>query len=154
MKNLLQFLKSQKLLVLATKDGDGLWVANVYYGIGDDFKIYFVSRENTKHSSHILNDPQIAFSIAWFDNGNHKNRKAVQGLGVCRPANTEEEIVRGVKLHNENFPEFAERITVGWIRDKEVGSDVWTIEPSYMKYWDDELYGNDGTQEFTFATVK
>jgi len=148
MKKLLEFLKSQKLLVLATNDGEGVWVANVYYGIDSDFNIYFVSRKSTKHSNHILQNPNVAFSICWFDSSNHKNRKAIQGRGVCRPTEKEEEIVKGVLLHNTNFPEFAEKITVEWIHANDYGSSIWMLNPSYMKYWDDELYGEDGSKEF------
>ncbi len=150
MEKLLEFLKSQKLLVLATNGSDGVWAANVYYGIDSDFKIYFVSRKSAKHSSHILQNPNVAFSICWFDSSNHKNRKAVQGLGVCRLAETEEEIAKGVQLHNANFPEFAEKITVEWIRTNDYESCVWVLNPSYMKYWNDELYGEDGSKEFKF----
>lgn len=150
MEDLLGFLKSQKLIVIASRDSNEIWVANVYYGIDDDFKIYFVSPENTKHSQHILKNPQIAFSIAWFDPGNHRNRKAVQGLGICRLAKNKEEIVKGVRLHNQNFPEFAQRITVDWIHNNEFKSRIYVIESGYMKHWNDERYGDKEIEEFTF----
>lgn len=148
MNPLLNFLKSQKLLVIACRDGEDVWTANVYYGIDDDFKIYFISSGDAKHSRMILKNPEIAFSVAWFDPKDHKNRKAVQGLGICRPAETDEEIVKGVELHNRNFPEFAGKITVDWARKNK--PRVWVVEPSYIKYWDDERYGEDGTEEFKF----
>ena len=150
MKDLLNFLKSQKLLVVACRDGEDIWVANLYYGIDDSFKIYFVSPETAKHSQYILKNPQVAFSIAWFDTNNHRNRKAVQGLGTCRLAQNEEEITSGVKLHNQNFPEFSQRITIDWIHNNDFRSRIWIVEPSYMKHWNDELYGEKETEEFTF----
>ncbi|MDO8470720.1 MAG: pyridoxamine 5'-phosphate oxidase family protein, partial [bacterium] len=113
-KELFDFLKTHKLIVIASGEG-GIWVTNVYYGIDEDHKIYFIGPENAKHSQQILKNPNIAFSVAWFNPSNHKDRKAVQGLGTCRPAQSEKEIVTGVKLHNENFPEFKDRITVEWI---------------------------------------
>jgi len=137
-------------LVIASQDKGDLWIANVYFGIDDDFKIYFISSDQAKHSKQILNNPKIAFSIPWYDEANHKNRKAVQGLGMCRIADTEQEIQKGVALHNQNYPEFANRITVDWLKTNEYESHVWVIEPSYMKHWNDDVYGDDEYEEFNF----
>ncbi len=148
MEKVLEFIKSQRLMVIASPDWEGVWVANVYIGMDDKGLIYFISPDNNKHGELMLKNPKIAFSIAWFDANNHKNRKAIQGLGVCRPAENEEEIKTGVSLHNQNFPEFKSRITVDWIHTNEWGSKVWVLKPSYIKYWDDELYGDDECKEF------
>ncbi|MDO8571780.1 MAG: pyridoxamine 5'-phosphate oxidase family protein [bacterium] len=146
----LLFIKGQKLVVIATADTTGPWVANVYYGVDDRGVLYFISGDGAKHSQMIVKDSRVAFSIAWFDANNHKDRKAIQGLGICRPAKDAEEIATGVRLHNENFPEFKERITVDWVHTNEWGSKVWVLTPTYMKYWNDELYGEDESKEFTF----
>lgn len=145
----LKFIKSQKLMVIASGEENDVWVANVYFGVDEKATIYFISPENTRHSKMILKKPNVAFSIAWFDPSNHKNRKAVQGLGVCRPAKDEEEIMTGVKLHNQNFPEFKEIVTKDWIHNNKSGSKVWILKPSYMKYWDDKIYGSKESEEFT-----
>ena len=137
-------------MVIASRDEKDVWVANVYFGVDEKSTIYFISPEDNKHSKMILKNPNVAFSIAWFDPNNHKNRKAVQGLGVCRSAESEEEIITGVKLHNQSFPEFKEKITVEWIRTNEWESRVWVIEPTYMKFWNDELYGDEEAKEFSF----
>ena len=147
----MEFIRSQRVIIIASHDGNEVWVANVYFGIDENGLIYFISPEETKHSSMILKNPKVAFSIVWFDSTNHKNRKAVQGLGVCRLAESESEIATGVKLHNQNFPEFKERITVDWIHTNEWGSKVWVLKPEYIKYWDDEIYGGEESEEFTFS---
>ncbi len=148
MQQVLNWLKTQKVMVIASQDNGEVWVANVYFGVDDDFKIYFISSESAKHSQQILKNPKIAFSIPWYDPTNHKNRKAVQGQGVCRVAANDEEIAKGVQLHNQNFPEFANRITVEWVNTNEYESHVWVIEPSYIKHWNDEAYGDDESEEF------
>ncbi len=137
-------------MVVASHDEKDVWVANVYFGVDDEATIYFISPADSRHSKMILKNPNIAFSIAWFDPNNHQNRKAVQGLGGCRPAYSEEEIKIGVKLHNQNFPEFKQLITPAWVHNNEWGSKVWVLKPSYMKYWDDEIYGDDESEEFRF----
>ncbi len=149
MERVLTFLKSQKLMAIACHDSEVIWIANVYFGVDEKGLIYFVSPANNKHSGMILKNPNIAFSVAWFDPTNHANRKAVQGLGICRPAQNEDEIKIGVSLHNLNFPEFKKRITIDWIHTNEWGSKIWVLRPTYIKYWDDELYGDKETEEFT-----
>lgn len=148
MENLLKFIKSQKLMVVATSNNDEVWVVNVYMSTDDTGIIYFISPTETKHSQMILKNPKVAFSIAWYDSSNHKNRKGIQGLGICQPAKNENEIQIGVKLHNQNFPEFKERITIDWIHNNEWGSKIWVLKPSFIKYWDDEVYGDKESEEF------
>lgn|SRR3989338_4043655 len=153
MEKALKFIKSQKLMVIAAHSAQEVWVANVYIGVDEKGTIYFISPEKNKHGLMILKNPQVAFSIAWFDPGNHRNRKAVQGRGICRLAENEKEIATGVQLHNRNFPEFKERITIEWIHSNEWGSKVWVLKPTYIKYWDDELYGDKESEEFLFSSV-
>ena len=148
MKNVLKFAKSQKLMAIASSAAKDVWIASVYIGVDDNLNIYFISPKTTKHSQMILDNPNVAFSIAWFDLTNHGNRKAIQGLGICHLAEDEKEISKGVKLHNQNFPEFKEKITVDWIYNNEWESKVWILKPTYIKYWDDEIYGDKETKEF------
>ena len=146
---LLDFLKSQRFLVIGTQ-GDDPWIVNVFHGTDDNFNIYFVSEEETEHSRHILQNPTVTFSTVWFNPNNHVDRKGVQGRGICRIANSDMEIEEGIKLHNTNFPEFKETLTADYIRSEENKSRVWIIKPSLIKHWDDELYGVDGSEEFKF----
>lgn len=146
---LLDFLKSQKLMAIASR-GDDLWITNIFYGVDDNFKIYFVSNSERKHSKQIKENPEVAFSVAWYNPKDHKDRKGIQGQGTCRVATSDEEITKGIQIHNELYPEFAERIVVAWIKSKLNNSHVYIIDPKYIKYWDDNLYGTDGTEEFNF----
>lgn len=154
MQSVFNFLKNQQLMAIACTDEGGPWIANVYYGIDARGIIYFISPQKNRHSEAILRDPYIAFTVCWFDPSNHKNRKAVQGLGVCRLAKNPTEIAVGVKLLYDKFPDLREILTVKWIMTNIWGSRVWVIEPSYMKYWDDELYGEDESREFNISTKK
>mgnify|MGYP001614364145 CR=1 FL=1 len=143
----LPFLRSQKVMAIACHNGDELWIANVYIGVDDHALIYFISSEDTKHCSMILQNPQVAFSLSWFDAKNHGNRKGIQATGVCRPAESEEEILQGLLLHNKNYPEFKDRITREWLREA-AKRKVWVVTAKTIKYWDDELYGEKGWQNF------
>ena len=74
----------------------------------------------------------------------------MQGQGFCRIAKTDQEIRKGIKLHNQNFPEFTNRITFDWVKSSHNKFQVWIIDPIYIKYWDDELYKDDEFEEFNF----
>lgn len=149
MEKALKFLKSQKLLTIASHDEKDIWIANVYFVADKQGTIYFISPKNTKHSLMILKNPNIAFSIAWFDQNNHQNRKSIQGLGACHQAKSPTEIATGIKLLYKNFSDLRDILTVKWIMTNAWGTKVWVLKPSYMKYWDDEIYGNDESEEFT-----
>ena len=136
-------------MTIASQGEKDIWVANVYIGVDEKATIYFVSSKDTKHSKMILKNSNVAFSIAWFDPNNNKNRKSVQGLGVCRPAENPTEIAIGIKLLYKNFPDLRDIFTVKWITTNAWNSKVWILKPSYMKYWDDEIYGDDESEEFT-----
>ncbi|MBI2633461.1 MAG: pyridoxamine 5'-phosphate oxidase family protein [Parcubacteria group bacterium] len=150
MKELFKFIKNQELMVIASRDEKDIWVANVYFSVDEKLTIYFISPKDTKHSQMILKNPDITFSIAWFDPSNHKNRKAVQGLGVCRSAKNLVATTTGIKLLYKKFPDLRDTLTVKWIMKNVWGAKVWVLEPTYIKYWDDELYGDNETEEFTF----
>lgn len=153
MKNLIAFLQKQKLLTLALGGADDIWAANVYFATDDEGTMYFISTQNNKHSKMIITQPRIAFATAWFDPQNHKNRKGVQGVGECRVAHGAKETATGIALLYKAFPDLRDILTVKWIMENAWGTRVWVVKPSLMKYWDDELYGDDEAREFTFPAA-
>ncbi len=150
MKNLIAFLKKQKLLVIACRDAKDVWAVNVYFATDAKGAMYFVSPLDATHSKMILKNPNIAFSSAWFDPMNHSNRKGVQGRGVCRTAKNAKEITVGITLIAKAFPDLKKIITAKWIRENAWGTKVWVVKPTFIKYWDDELFGDEESKEINF----
>ncbi len=151
MDSVIKFLQSQKLLAIATADSAGAWIANVYFVSDDSATLYFISPESTRHSQMIIENSTVAISVAWFDPKNHVDRKAVQATGSCTQVVDSDEIRKAIQLHNSEFPEFAKRITPEWIATNEFGSRVWKIVPDFIKYWDDELFGDDESVEINVS---
>lgn len=149
-KELLDFLKSQKIIIIATYDNGDIWTSNVYYGIDENFNFYFSSGKDSKHSKQIVNNSKVSFSVVWYDESDFKNRKAIQGKGECILATSSNDIKIGVDLHNLNFPEFKERVTIENISNPNFPSKIWKITPTYIKFWNDELFGENGVKEFKF----
>ena len=149
MESLNKFLQGQKILQISPYAGEP-WIANVFMGCKSAHKIYFIGSPKTLYGKQLTSNGRLAFATAWTEDTNHKNRKGIQGVGYATLTDSDSEIATGVSLHNHNYPEFADRITVDWVRTNENGSGVWVIEPEFIKFWNDEQYGLDGTQEFTF----
>ena len=147
MDDVFSFLNSQRLLTVASIDTEP-WICNLFYGVDKDINIYFISSEDTKHSKQIKKNPTIAFNVAWYNSENYTDRKAVQGTGVCYMAKNDEEIKKGVELHNKHFPEFASRITVDWVKRTDNASKVWIIKPQSLKFWNDQLFGSEEVKSF------
>lgn len=149
MDELTTFLKSQRILQIAPAAGDP-WIANVYMCCETPEKIYFVGSPKTLYGQQLTEDPKLAFATAWCSTESDLDRKGIQGVGEAVFTKNEEDIAEGVRLHNKNYPESAEKITVEWVKTNERGSGVWVITPSFIKFWNDELYGENGSKEFTF----
>lgn len=150
MDELTKFLQSQTVVQISPKAGDP-WIANVLMSCQRPEQLFFVGSTERLYGQQLLDDSALAFATAWHEAGNHRNRKGVQGVGHARVVTADEEIAQGVNLHNRDYPEFAERITPEWIVQNEHGSRVWVIEPTFIKFWNDELYGPDGSTTFTFT---
>ena len=151
-KNLIDFLKNQKLLAIATIDHENKpWIANVYYSVDGDLNLFFVSPQDTNHSKHIQNNSRVAFTISWYNKDNLSDRKAVQGRGVCRLLENPKEIVRFLTNHYKYFPSWKDEITYENMLQKIIESRPYIIKPTYMKFWNDELFGEEGTREFNFG---
>ncbi len=61
-KDVLDFLTTKKLLVLAT-NGEYPWIASVYYSFDKDLNLYFISNPTTMHGQHIEKNNKVAAAI-------------------------------------------------------------------------------------------
>ncbi|MEK7627992.1 MAG: pyridoxamine 5'-phosphate oxidase family protein [Patescibacteria group bacterium] len=50
-------------LSLATLDGGGLWVSDVFYVADDEWNIYWLSARDTRHSKAVEQNPEVAGTI-------------------------------------------------------------------------------------------
>lgn len=142
------FLKKQKLLILATVGDDGSpWTCNVYYSVSKNGKLFFVSSPNTEHSQHLEKNKNISFSVAWYDGGDLSNRKAVQGRGKCEKVTGAKETIQFLSNHYQYYPLWKDVITHEKMRKNAIESRPYIINPTYMKYWNDELFGDEGIRE-------
>jgi uncharacterized protein YhbP (UPF0306 family) len=150
-KELLQFIQSQQLLSIASVDENAKpWIANVYFSSDKNLNLFFVSSENTKHSKNIARNPEVSFSTSWYHPSNLTNRKSIQGTGICEKIDDPKMILKFLKNHYKYFPLWKSVITLENIQNKIIESRPYIIKPKYIKFWNDELYGDEGVEEFEF----
>lgn len=147
-KHLLKFIRSQKVLTIASVGEGKPWISNVYFSVDDDFNFFFVSPDKTMHSKQILQYPDVAFTIVWHNEDNLTDRKAIQATGKCTKIQEPKTIIKFLKNHHKSYPIWKNRITLINMRDKIIESRPYVIKPSFIKLWDDELLGENGTKEF------
>jgi uncharacterized protein YhbP (UPF0306 family) len=150
MKELTEFLQQQTIMQIAPKSSEP-WIANVLMVCEEPKQLFFVGSTERRYGQLLLQDGTVAFATAWHDAKNHINRKGVQGLGIARIASSDEEVKLALALHNRDYPEFQAVYNPEWINENPHNVRVWVIEPTYIKFWNDELYGRDGTETFTFT---
>lgn len=87
----------------------------------------------------------MAFSTAWFDPDNMKDRKSVQGRGECTMLTERSDIEAGLAALKNQLG--WEHVSADALLDGSAEVSLYRITPSYIKYWDDELLGEEQTFE-------
>lgn len=148
-EKLFDYLKSQHLMCLATC-GENVSACTVYYAVDDNFNLYFVSPHDTEHSKNIEADARVACSIADSRQNNADNKIGVQIKGRAEMLRGIEFIKAALKMWNKANPGVEDVINFSNIKNKVIKTRAYKITPSTIKFFNDELYGDDETEEFNF----
>ncbi|MBI2621357.1 MAG: pyridoxamine 5'-phosphate oxidase family protein [Candidatus Levybacteria bacterium] len=150
MKNkqkLLKYLKSRDLMILAT---NGPTASTFYYGIDDDFNFYIVTSPNSEHAKNFIKNPNVACVITdtnqkMFET---KNKSGVQIKGVVKQVSSgqlKKALNVWAHANKEMAEKFFKNISEGKWKDK-----VYLIKPREIKWFNEKLYGEQGTETFRF----
>jgi len=133
------FLKSNNILTLATH-GQTPWACTLYYGMDEDFHMYLVTDPESEHGQHLKTCNDVAFCI--FDSHTKvtESKFGVQGKGKCIIVKNIGEILKGLSLWHRFNPGVEQRITLDMVK-KALDTKIYKIEPSYLKFFNKELYG-------------
>lgn len=150
-EDLKRFLNEQKLMAIATSSKDkGMWIANVYYAIDKDFNFYFVSEPSTRHSQDIHENEDVAIAIARFAPDNLSDRIGVQLSGKAEKIENFIDMGKALTIYTSKFITSGGVITVENIKHKIIRARPYIIRPKLIKFWNDKLYGEEGTEIFEF----
>ena len=141
-KDILSFLKKNGIMTLATKSIKGPWACTVYYGVDDAMNLYIVTDPDSTHGKNMIKNCKVAFTI--FDSHQKVDglKRGIQGSGTIKVLKTREGISEALALWHKQNPGIEGRITADIV---ETSSDtkVFEIAPSYLKFYNKELYGHE-----------
>lgn len=98
----LEYIKEQHTLTLATTSNDGVPRASTYLYVTDGTQLFFWTRLTSGSARNIAERSQIAFAIDEYADDLRQTR-GVHGMGDCSPV-TGEDIARAADLFGQKFP--------------------------------------------------
>lgn len=149
-KVLMDFLKSQRLMSLATH-GRNLSVCTVYYAIDHNFNFYFISEPDSEHVKGIVTNQLVACSIADSHQKVRDKKVGVQLRGKAHFVKGDERLRAVLAMWNRTNPGLKALINLKNIKKKVIDSCVVKIQPSEIKFFNEHLFGSEGTETYRFS---
>lgn len=142
-KEIFQFLKQNSILTLAVASENIPWLCTLYYGIDDQMNLYVVTDPNNNHGKIMARNPIVAFNI--FDSHQKitEPKKGLQGKGKISIIKESKSVTSALGLWHKANPGIEERITAKNILDTSSDTKIFKITPTYLKYYNDQLYGKE-----------
>lgn len=148
-QKLLKYLKSRRLMVLATYS-EKPWICTVFYVIDDKFNLYFLSKPHRRHCKDIVLNNSVSCAVADSNQKVIDKKIGVQIQGIANKVGNIEKIKWMLKLWNKLNPGFESTINLKNIKEKAIESRIYKIEPREIKFFNEELYGMEGSEVFKF----
>lgn len=150
-EDLRSFLNEQKLMAIATSTSSkGIWIANVYYAIDKDLNFYFLSEPDTRHCQDLKENKEVAIAIAKFAPDNLSDRVGVQIVGEAERIKNFIDMGKALSIYTSKFISSGGIITIDNIKHKIIRARPYIVRPKLIKFMNDKLYGNFGTETFEF----
>lgn len=148
-QKLFQYLKSQRLMSLST-GSDKPWTSNVYYTIDDNFNLYFLSEPESKHCNDIKSNNIVACSITDSSQKVTDKKVGAQIQGKAIQLTDADQIKQVLDSWNKTNQGFEHIINWDNIKNNVIKSKVYQVKPTFIKFLNEELYGPEGSETFTF----
>lgn len=148
---LLKYLQSQELMSLATYNNKGPNTCIVYYGIDNDFNLYIITSPSTEHGKNIASNHMVACSITNTNQPmyNTKYKIGVQIKGIAQEITKPESMKVALQVWSKNRGDVVKK----YIHN--ITNNIWkvrpyVIKPKEIKWFNEELYGDEGVEIFKF----
>ncbi len=136
---LLKYLKTQKLMSLATR-GKDMWSASVYYLFDENFNLYFLSPPNSIHCRNISKNSQVSLSIADSGQKVSDNKIGFQMRGKAEKMRKVDTIKNIISMWNNNHKDAPPISFTSFM--KAAKSRFYKITPLYIKLFS-EINGKE-----------
>jgi uncharacterized protein YhbP (UPF0306 family) len=128
----LEYLRSQNTLTLATASTSGLPHAATMVYVADGITLYFCTRPDSTTAKNIDQNPSVAFTVDEYSPDWSKT-KGIQGGGECQVILSPAEIKRVVGLFRQRFSALSETSTAN--------VSFYRIAPAELQFIDNEGAG-------------
>lgn len=148
---LLTYLKSQNIMALATS-GETLSNCVVYFAVDSEFNLYFISEPDSEHCKNIAANPHVAVSIAQTQQKVTSKKIGAQIKGTVQDIHGIDKLDAIIDLWNSTNPGIESVISINNFRNKILNSRAYKIQPTEIKFFNEELYGEEGFELFAWYT--
>lgn len=147
---LLAYLQSHDLMTIATQ-GERPTACVLYYGVDDNFNFYIVTPPSTEHGTNILDNHKVACAISDSHQPQFGNKFKI-GVQVYGEA---EQIIDLLEMKKALDIWSKEKKSIIEMYFENISKKVWesrpfVIKPTEIKWFNEELYGDEGTEIFEF----
>ncbi len=147
---LFDYLKSQRLMSIATHEGNKIFNTSVYYAMDGQFNLYFISDPTTDHVKNIYKNNTVACSIA----DSHQNvidkKIGVQIQGKTYEIKGKDKIIHVLKMWNQANPGYENVINLPNMIKKVIKGKFFQVKPFSIKFFNEALYPKEESETFTF----
>ncbi|MBI2357044.1 pyridoxamine 5'-phosphate oxidase family protein [Candidatus Dojkabacteria bacterium] len=138
-KEIFEFLKHNKLITLATSDSEFPWVCNLYYVVDDNLHFYFLSSPQTIHAKQLMENNKVAFTVTDTHQTPTDKKKAIQATGIAKKVTDLKKVIWFISQFTKDPKKYNAKEIV-----KSIGRVVYEITPTKMKFFNQELYEEEG----------
>ena len=146
-QKLLEYLKSRDLMILAT---NGPTASTLHYGVDEEFNFYIVTSTTSEHGMSFSRNLNVACVIT---DTNQKMFETKYKSGVQVKGRIEQvssiQLKQALDIWSHNNQEMSDKFFKNMSEGK-WSDKVFVIKPKEIKWFNEELYGDEGTETFNF----
>lgn len=139
LKLIKEFMQPRYQMVLATY-GEHPWIATLYYSFDENINIYFLSNPETIHCMQLVENPQVALTIADSPQEPSSKKKGVQMYGFAEQIEDKQNIIHALSLWRNTLNVTSEAYTYEGMMSNQIKGRMYKIVPQKMKYFNQELW--------------
>ena len=109
--HVVEFLRGQNTLTLATASAGGIPRASTYLYVNDGPNMYFWTKPHTTTARHLEQNPVVSFAVDDYSD-DLRHTKGVQASGECSVLLSGEQIARVADLFGQKFPDLSPGATM------------------------------------------
>src|SRR4030067_867488 len=143
------FLKNHGIMTLAVANKGKPWVCTLYYGFDDSMNMYVVTDPNSRHGIIFNQNSQVSFNVFDSDQKITEPKTGVQGEGIISQVKGLKANFKALKLWHSANPGIETKITIKDILKKITDTKIYRITPTYLKFFNKQLYGDREYGEVT-----